>query len=94
MNQPPVLRIIPGGLIDTVVTATATPDSPRLAQDIVRAAQSWAAAMLEHRIVDQIDLSTDAGRVTLVLLDCVMQLEYWMTSPVVATQGQDPATLW
>lgn len=95
MTRSPVLRIIPGGLSDILVSTTETPDLARLARDIVQAAQGWAAAMLEHRIVEEIDLSTDAGKVTLVLLDSVMQLEYWTASPVVPpVQEQGPATLW
>lgn len=95
MSRHPVLRVVPGGLADMPVSAAGTPDLARLAQVIVQAAQNWAAAMLEHGIVEEIDLSTDAGKVTLVLLDSVMQLEYWTATPVtVSEQEQGPATLW
>lgn len=89
----PVFRVIPGQLVGDLPSGRP-PDLARLAQTIVAAAQAWTAIMMEHHIDETLDLSTEAGKVTLILLDSVMDYEYRLSSPIVMDgQKQGPATL-
>lgn len=51
-----------------------TPSPSRLASNVVRAAQDWAAATLSGTFT--FDLSTQEGQLLLALLDSVQDMEY------------------
>lgn len=74
------------------VCAKAT-SAAHSALQVLKIAQVWAALMQETGELDRIDLSTEAGRVTLDLLDSVNDYEYRASSPP-AGHERGPATLW
>lgn len=76
------LRLIQGEA-QAVVPLVRPPSPSRLAANIVRAAQDWAAAALAGTVT--FDLSTQEGQLLLALLDSVQDMEYHAAGMTVGT---------
>ena len=50
-------------------------NAARCALQVLETAQTWAALMQDAGVLERIDLTTEAGRVTLRLLDSVNEYE-------------------
>lgn len=77
------LRLIQGEAQDVITPFTRAPSPSRLAHNVVRAAQQWAAAALSGAL--PFDPSTSDGQLLLALLDSVQDMEYHLTNPTAIT---------
>jgi hypothetical protein len=69
-------------------------NAARSAQLVLETAQKWAALMQDEGFLETIMNShTEAGKVTLLLLDCVNDYEY-RSAGAVAICEQGPVALW